>query len=111
MKIRIDFVTNSSSTSFFITNKTKEKKTLVDFVKENIHLLAEFQEEYGAREGLTEELFIKSAELDGREIIPGRGEYAFGDESGTLVGTVFDYMLRNGGSSKSFSWAFNEWLR
>ena len=46
MKTRNGFVSNSSSTAFIITNRTKEKKTLVDFVMENPQLIREFREQY-----------------------------------------------------------------
>jgi len=46
------------------------------------------------------------------EFKPGHQTYAvFGDEDGTLIGGVFDYILRDGGSSKSFTWEFYEWRR
>ena len=46
MKIRQGFVSNSSSTSFMITNKSNEKKTLVDFVKETPHIIEEFKKAF-----------------------------------------------------------------
>ena len=46
MKTRHGFVSNSSSTSFIITNKTKENKTIADFVKENPQLITQYNTEY-----------------------------------------------------------------
>ena len=42
MKTRTGFVSNSSSTSFIITNKTAQPVNLVEFVIENKHLIDEF---------------------------------------------------------------------
>ena len=33
-------------------------------------------------------------------------EYIFGDEDGSLIGEVFDYILRDGGESESFKWKY-----
>ncbi len=39
MKHREGFVSNSSSTSFIIENKTKQRLHLCEFIKENSHLI------------------------------------------------------------------------
>jgi len=117
MKIRADFVTNSSSTAYYITNKSDKMKTIVDFVKENLNILKEFNEEYGYE--YTEEELIKSAQdlLDNskdmfKSIKPGQVRLmGFGDEDGTVIGHVFDYGLRDGGKSESFEYEFYEYWR
>ena len=113
MKAKIDFVTNSSSTAFIISNNTNHKKTLVDFVRENPQLVQEFVEIYGYKEEEFNQVnLIKSAEENNLYFKPGERKYCiFGDEQGTIVGYVFDYILRDGGKSKSFSWKFEEHLR
>lgn len=114
MKTRIGFVSNSSSTSFIITNKTSKIKTLVDFVKENPHIVEEFIKEYdwNKKEKFNQENLIKSAQANNIKFKPKESkECVFGDEDGTIIGYVFDYMLRTGGSSKSFRWKFHEWRR
>jgi len=107
MKIRSGFVSNSSSTSFIITNTSSEKKTLVDFAIEVIHFVDEYNRLYDGYETFSE--FIKSAEE--RDIIFHPGEdiqILFGDEEGTSIGRVFDYMLRDSnGSSKNFVWRYD----
>lgn len=115
MKIRNGFVTNSSSSSFIITNTSNKKKTIVDFVKENPHLIEWFKGQYSwYREDplFTQENLIKSAKEEKIDFEPHETrECIFGDEQGTLIGQVFDYILRDGGKSKSFTWHFHEMLR
>ena len=105
-----DFITNSSSTSFIITNLTNETKTLLDFAEENLFLLEDFNKSYNYH--INKNDFLDSVKKD--NIWFDRNEEkncVFGDESGTLVGRVYDYILRKGGKSPSFEWKFDQYYR
>lgn len=106
MKVRSGFVSNSSSSSFIITNKTKEPKTLVDFVEENPHIVEDFIKRYHwhTEDEFNQAKMVKSAKNRNLILHIGKNEVEFGDEDGDVIGHVFDYMLRNSGKSKSFSW-------
>lgn len=103
MKIRNGFVSNSSSSSFIIINKSNKKLTLVDFVKENPQIVEEWNKYYDYND--SQDDLIKSAE-ENNIIFDSNSsdEYEFGDEDGTLIGIIFDYMLRDGGESEHFKW-------
>ena len=60
MKIRNGFVSNSSSSSFIIINKSNKKLTLVDFVKENPQIVEEWNKYYDYND--SQDDLIKSAE-------------------------------------------------
>lgn len=116
MKMRHGFVSNSSSCSFTITNKTDEDKTLVDFAKETPHLVEDFKIQYSGykneEERFNQERMISDAEQHNEHFAPGESKLlVFGDDDGDTIGHVYDYMLRDGGKSKSFTWEFCEMLR
>ena len=108
MKIRKCFVSNSSSSSFLIDNLSNETKTIVDFALENYNIFEQYCEDYGEDEAAK---YLEDAESLLRQL---PGEYTwgpgeslsltFGDEQYTLIGSVYYYNLRYGGSSKNFNW-------
>lgn len=77
MKFKVDFVTNSSSTSFIITNKTSFDKDLVDFVKENPSLAEKYSDLYGEEVSFAD-LVISAG--NNNETIPAKSsdEYILG---------------------------------
>lgn len=139
MKSRSGFVSNSSSTSFVIENKTKERLHLCEFVRENPQLIGQFERELFPIIGteyvqshsirvkvktLEEALDIMCQEAKEKEkkshivnpdrtkaLAPGENKVQFGDEEGTLLGEIYDYILRDGGESKRFKWRLDFYNR
>jgi len=117
VKIRDGFVSNSSSTSFVILNKTGKSLSLAEFVKENEYLVRQYGKQYHwgrqeTPEGRAE--ILKDMLVDAKRLPPlhpGENPVIFGDEDGTTIGGVYDYMLREAGSSERFKWWFVEYLR
>jgi hypothetical protein len=46
-----------------------------------------------------------------KALAPGENSVQFGDEQGTLLGEIYDYILREGGESKRFKWRFDFYNR
>jgi hypothetical protein len=109
VKIRTGFVSNSSSSSFIIINTTTKDLNIIDFAKETDYLVERFNEEYDCTNSVGD--FLKDASNDDRILHPGDNKIEFGDEDGTMHGTIYDYMLRRGGKTKQFKWKFHEALR
>jgi len=111
MKVRQGFVSNSSSCSFVIKNLSNEIKTMDDFALETGHLVKEFNKEYDWNNHTLSE-FMAGIDSYDNEWKPFESkEIQFGDEDGTVMGKIYDYMLRDGDSSNSFSWYLKEMLR
>jgi hypothetical protein len=113
MKKRLGFVSNSSSSSFIIMNKSQKDKTLIDFVKENTYLIDDFNSSYGYNYKHKEIIECAERISSTYGIFEPKTpkECVFGDEQGTILGQIYDYILRNGGSSKNFTWKFNKYYR
>jgi len=109
-KFRTGFVSNSSSCSFMIKNQSSEHKTIKDFAKETLYLVSEFNEYYDCDE--SHSVFLNNVSDYPMNLDPDESAYMiFGDEHGTTMGKIYDYMLRDGGSTESFSWYMVEMMR
>jgi len=116
MKMRQGFVSNSSSTSFLITNINEYdmEVDLVKFVEENIRYIDDYNYNYNGNFTYLEVLEVAKA----RNITwqPGETkEVEFGDNEGpwgkTPLGHVFDITIRDGGKSENFEWKFLKFNR
>jgi len=111
VKIKQDLVTNSSSTSFIITNTSDKEKTLEDFVRETWSTIEpQITGEYGW-ETTMEEALSCTGEYEYSFPPLSDTNCVFGDEDGNALGNIYDYVLRDGGKTKNFKWRFKEYFR
>jgi hypothetical protein len=116
MKTRQGFISNSSSSSFMITNKSDKTLTITDFALENRQLLDDYNDQYNGEETLGQLIGSAADRLDSS---PNEYTFAphsskccvFGDEEGDTIGRIYDYILRCGGNSENWSWEYKESLR
>lgn len=100
MKKRKGFVSNSSSSSFIITNKTDKDLTYLDFIKENPHLVDNKDRDYYT----TEQAMLDAKNRNDYFPAHSTDEYIYDDNGEGALEYMFRYELSGGGESESFKW-------
>lgn len=114
MKLRIGWVSNSSSCSFYITNKTDQIKTMKEFAEETKYLVDEYNKRYYWN-SINVEDYLEAAESEYDYVWKPQEKLicVFGDEHYNAMGIVLDYMLRDceDDETESFCWSLKRILR
>ena len=116
VKVRMGFVTNSSSSSFVIVNKTKKTLSMADFIKENWEMIREMiadndicidgepASDIKDDNELMQKIIADAANLSFK---PGRPTGFEVNNEGSAIDCVF-YCMGKDGKSKSFEWFAGE---
>ena len=120
MKLRLGFISNSSSSSFLITNKSNKSKTMKDFVKQIsfvydsfVEAFPEYLKDKQKHKCYSKEEMLRTA----NQCIPmswGPGkthevEFSTEDGSMNLVGFIIGLMLKENGETEDFKWKYLGW--
>lgn len=109
MKVRLGFVSNSSSSSYVINNKTDKDLSLADLIRENSHLAQECDRYSPKGAKWTLETLIQSAKESGIVLKPGSNLISFSDaDEYNAIEIIGDYEMREGGDSERFSWSIQD---
>jgi hypothetical protein len=116
MKIKNDFVTNSSSTSYMIKNVSESDNLTIKSFIESIWPHIQNEMKYYEFDVIySKDDIIKSLEENYKDYFPllplQEKEMIWGDEHNNLAGRVFDYVLRPGIQTGLVEVRVNEYLR
>lgn len=113
MKIRNGFVSNSSSSSFIITNKSNKNFSWVEFILENEQLVRKLIDDdanfYVEKRHINIECFfleLLETASKMKSLKPGKNELTLSDDGGDIFGDIFTNYFNYGSSksSKTISW-------
>lgn len=115
MRVKIEFVTNSSSTCYLVQNISKTDnltaRAFIDSIWPHIQDEMKYHEYNYTKEEILKSL-IEEDKSFRDPIPPGGQEYMiWGDEQDTIVGRVFDYVLREGIETGLVRVSFDQHLR
>jgi hypothetical protein len=111
LKMRCGFISNSSSCSFIISNKSNQERSLSEFVNENLHLIGRYNKLCMPKGRISQTSFLNSAVDNDFIFGPLESKRCVFNHLSTLVARVLDFTLRCDGESENFRWKFGGYIR